>query len=197
MGKKILTADDSKVVRMIVTNTFQPYDCTIVSAVDGADAVEVALRERPDLIFMDITMPNLTGIEALEKIRQTPEIANTHVVMLTAESDGQRLGMADKLKVSGYIAKPFKPEQLIELTRTIIPLPLKGGGGAPATGTPAPGGTPSPAARPAGASPGAAAPRPAPGPAPAPRPAPAPAPRPAPAPAPRPAPAPAPKPPTP
>jgi two-component system chemotaxis response regulator CheY len=79
-------------------------------------------------------MPVLNGIETLAKIRETPEIATIPVVMLTAESDGQRLGMADQLKVSGYIAKPFKGEQLIELTKGIIPLTLK----APAPKAPPP-----------------------------------------------------------
>jgi CheY-like chemotaxis protein len=125
MSKKILTVDDSKMVRMIVTSTFQPFDCVVVGAADGAEGVEVALREKPDVIFLDITMPVLNGIETLAKIRETPEIASIPVVMLTAESDGQRLGMADQLKVSGYIAKPFKGEQLIELTKGIIPLALK------------------------------------------------------------------------
>ena len=122
MSTKILTVDDSKMVRMIVSNTFQPFDCQIFTAADGAEGVEVALREKPDLIFLDITMPVLNGLETLEKIRKTPEIAQIPVVMLTAESDGQRLGTADQLKVSGYIAKPFKGEQLIELTQKIVPL---------------------------------------------------------------------------
>lgn len=125
MSKKILTVDDSKMVRMIVTSTFQPFDCVVVGAADGAEGVEVALREKPDIIFLDITMPVLNGIETLTKIRQTPEIASIPVVMLTAESDSERLGMADQLKVSGYIAKPFKGEQLIDLTKGIIPLALK------------------------------------------------------------------------
>lgn len=125
MSKKILTVDDSKMVRMIVTSTFQPFDCVVVGAADGAEGVEVTLREKPDIVFLDITMPVLNGIETLKKIRETPEIAATPVVMLTAESDGQRLGMADQLKVSGYIAKPFKAEQLIALTEGIIPLTLK------------------------------------------------------------------------
>lgn len=122
MSVKILTVDDSKMVRMIVGNTFQPFDCQILAAADGVEGVEVALREKPDLILLDITMPQMNGIETLTKIRQTPEIASTPVVMLTAESDGERLGMADKLKVSGYIAKPFKAEQLIDLTKSIVTL---------------------------------------------------------------------------
>ena len=77
MSKKILTVDDSKMVRMIVTSTFQPFDCVVVGAADGAEGVEVALREKPDIIFLEITMPVLNGIETLAKIRETPEIAAT------------------------------------------------------------------------------------------------------------------------
>ncbi len=120
MSKKILTVDDSKMVRMIVANAFKGYDVQILGAADGAEGVQTALNERPDLVFMDITMPNMTGMEALAQIRQTPEIAATPVVMLSAESDAQRLAQADQLKVSGYISKAFKPEQLIALTKTII-----------------------------------------------------------------------------
>jgi CheY-like chemotaxis protein len=125
MSVKILTVDDSKMVRMVVANTYSPFDCQILGAADGLEGVEVALREKPDLILLDITMPQLNGIETLAKIRSTPEIAAIPVVMLTAESDGERLGMADKLKVNGYIAKPFKGEQLIELTKGIVPLAPK------------------------------------------------------------------------
>jgi two-component system cell cycle response regulator len=125
MSTKILTVDDSKMVRMIVASTFKPYDCEIVGAADGGEGVEVAIKEQPNLIFLDITMPVLDGLQTLQKIRETPSIAHIPVVMLTAESDGQRLAAADSLNVSGYIPKPFKPEQLIELTSKIVPLSLK------------------------------------------------------------------------
>lgn len=125
MSLKILTVDDSKMVRMIVTKTFSPYNCTVFEASDGAEGIAAATREKPDLIFMDITMPNMTGLEALQMIRKTPEIATIPVVMLTAESDAQRLGAADQLKVAGYISKPFQGDQLIALTKKIIPLTAK------------------------------------------------------------------------
>ena len=125
MSPKILTIDDSKMVHLIVAKTFETFDCQIVSAADGALGVEAALREKPDLIFLDITMPVLNGIQTLEKIRGTPEIAGIPVVMLTAESDAQRLGAADALKVSGYISKPFKPAQLVELTKSLVNLQAK------------------------------------------------------------------------
>ena len=125
MSHKILTVDDSKMVRMIVAKTFSPFNCTIFEASDGAEGVATATREKPHLIFMDITMPNMTGLEALQMIRSTPGIAATPVVMLTAESDAQRLGAADQLKVAGYISKPFQGAQLIALTKKIIPLAAK------------------------------------------------------------------------
>ena len=122
MSSKILTIDDSKMVRMIVAKTFEKFDCEVVNAADGVEGVEVASREKPDLIFLDITMPIMDGLDTLEKIRNHPGIGATPVIMLTAESDGERLGRADKLKVSGYIAKPFKGEQLIEITSKVLTL---------------------------------------------------------------------------
>ncbi len=122
---KILTIDGSKMVRMIVAKTFEPFNCEIVNAADGAEGLEVATREIPDLIFLDITMPIMNGLETLAAIRQKAEIATIPVIMLTAESDGERLGMADKLRVSGYISKPFKGEQLIEITGKLIKLEPK------------------------------------------------------------------------
>jgi CheY-like chemotaxis protein len=122
---KILTVDDSKMVRMIVGSAFGAYDCQVLSAENGAEGLEIARREKPDIIFLDITMPVMDGLETLGKIRSDGEISKVPVVMLTAESDGERLGIVDKLHVSCYIAKPFKGEQLVEVASKVVALNRK------------------------------------------------------------------------
>ena len=122
MSAKILTVDDSKMVRMIVTKAFAPYGCEIFEASNGADALTAAMVNLPDLIFLDITMSDMSGLAVLEQLRAMPEFANTPVVMLTAESGKTTLERADKLKVAGYVAKPFKGEQLLELAAKFIAL---------------------------------------------------------------------------
>src|ERR1700761_2935621 len=115
MSAKILTVDDSKMVRMIVTKAFAPYGCEIFEAGNGAAALASAAANQPNLIFLDITMGDMSGLAVLEQLRAMPEFANTPVIMHTAESGRTTLEHADKLKVAGYVSKPFKGEQLLEL----------------------------------------------------------------------------------
>ena len=122
MSAKILTVDDSKMVRMIVTKAFAPYGCEIFEASNGADALASATANLPDLIFLDITMGDMSGLAVLEQLRAIPAFVNTPVVMLTAESGKTTLERADKLKVAGYVSKPFKGEQLLELAAKFIAL---------------------------------------------------------------------------
>jgi two-component system, chemotaxis family, chemotaxis protein CheY len=120
MGAKILTVDDSRMVRVIVSKTFAPLGYEILEASNGAQALITAQEQLPDLIFLDITMGDMSGLAVLEQLRATPELANTPVIMLTAESGHATLERADKLKVSGYVSKPFKGEQLLALAEPFL-----------------------------------------------------------------------------
>ncbi len=126
MAHKILTVDDSKVVRIMVSRALKPYDCQIVEATNGAEGLEAANRERPDLIFLDVTMPIMDGLEMLNRLRGDPALKSIPVVMLTAESAQENLARADSLGISGYIAKPFKETQLVEKAKLALALELKG-----------------------------------------------------------------------
>ena len=122
MSAKILTVDDSKMVRMIVAKAFSPYRCEIFEASNGADALTAAMTYLPDLIFLDITMGDMSGLVVLEKLRAIPQFADTPIIMLTAESGTKTLERADQLKVAGYVSKPFKGEQLLALAGQSIAL---------------------------------------------------------------------------
>lgn len=120
MSYKILTIDDSRMVRLIVAKTFQPYGCEVYEASNGTDGLMTAQAVLPDLIFLDITMADMSGLVVLEKLRQVTSLAATPVVMLTAESGDISIERADKLKVIGYISKPFKAEQLFDLASKVL-----------------------------------------------------------------------------
>ena len=122
MSYKILTVDDSKMVRMNVTKSFLPYSCEIFEAGNGADGLATAAAILPDLIFLDITMADMNGLVVLEKLREIEALQATPVIMLTAESGNNSIERADRLKVAGYIAKPFKGEQLLTLASQILDL---------------------------------------------------------------------------
>ncbi len=122
MSYKILTVDDSKMVRLIVAKALQPYGCDVYEASNGVEGLSVAESILPDLIFLDITMADMNGLDVLEKLRQSETIGTTPVIMLTAESGIKSIERADKLKVVGYVSKPFKPEQLLGLASQILKL---------------------------------------------------------------------------
>jgi DNA-binding response OmpR family regulator len=129
MSHKILTVDDSRTIRMIVKKAFQQYDCDIVEAENGMEGLALAAKEKPDLIVLDITMPVMTGIEMLEKLKEDHELKAIPVIMLTAESGKDNVMGIVKMGVRDYIVKPFKGDQLIERARHIIDLSTRSGHG--------------------------------------------------------------------
>jgi two-component system cell cycle response regulator len=108
--RNVLTIDDSKVVRTMVTRHLQPYTCTVKEAQNGLEGLEAARQHQPDLILLDVTMPVMDGRETLAEIRKDPEIQATPIIMLTAESGRDLVLEIARLGVKGYIVKPFTKE---------------------------------------------------------------------------------------
>src|SRR5580698_11419907 len=122
MSIKILTVDDSKTIRLIVTRAFKPYDCTVLEADNGVVGLAVASREKPDVILLDYTMPVMDGFEVLARLRSDPDLKATPVIMLTAEAGRETVVTIAKLGVRDYLIKPFKGELLIERVGRVVPL---------------------------------------------------------------------------
>lgn len=122
MSAKILTVDDSRTIRMIIQRAFRPFDCAFCEAGNGVEGLEVAARERPDLIILDVTMPIMDGATMLAALRQDPNLKATPVLMLTAESSKDNVARISQLGISDYLAKPFKEEKLLEKVNRVLPL---------------------------------------------------------------------------
>jgi DNA-binding response OmpR family regulator len=111
---KILIAEDEASVRSLIRLTLDSGQTEIFEVADGASAVEVALRERPELLFLDWGMPGQSGIEVCRALRAAPPTESMKIVMLTARSDvGDRSAGFDA-GVDDYITKPFSPIQLLD-----------------------------------------------------------------------------------
>lgn len=106
---KILVVDDEPHIREVVRRflTTEGYD--VIEAEDGGAALEKALKELPDIVLLDLTMPVMDGFEVLRDLRETPSTQNIPVILLTAvdAAEGERTGM--ELGVEHYIAKPLEP----------------------------------------------------------------------------------------
>jgi two-component system cell cycle response regulator len=108
--KTVLTVDDSKVVRSMVSRYIKPWNCQLIEAADGKEGVAAAREHKPDLILLDITMPVMDGREALAELRKDAACKSIPVIMLTAESGKDIVIEVAKLGVAGYIVKPFQKE---------------------------------------------------------------------------------------
>lgn len=126
MGRKILTVDDSRTIRLIVTRAFKDYDIDMFEAQNGVEGLAVAARERPDLIILDYTMPLMDGYEMLTKLKSDPGLKSIPVIMLTAEAGRESVLKIAKQGVRDYLIKPFREEVIVERVSRIIDLKPKG-----------------------------------------------------------------------
>jgi two-component system, chemotaxis family, chemotaxis protein CheY len=123
MKKKIMTVDDSLTIRRLVGLTLEGAGYEVCMAIDGEDALSKISAFSPDLIFCDVNMPKINGLEFVRTIKKTPEYSAykyTPVVMLTTEN-------ADKMRLAGqeagvhaWMVKPFLPERLLSVAEKIL-----------------------------------------------------------------------------
>ena len=119
MAKKILLVDDAAFMRKMIKDTLSKNGYTeLFEAVDGADAVEKFGEIGPDLVIMDITMPNKDGLETLKEIKGMDPGAT--IVMCSAM--GQEAMVMDSIKsgAKDFIVKPFKPERILKTVTSIV-----------------------------------------------------------------------------
>ncbi len=116
---KILVVDDAAFMRKVIRDTLSKNGYTdIHEAVDGKDAVDKYAELKPDLVLMDITMPNMDGLEALKIIRSKDGDAN--IVMCSAMGQEAMVVEAVQAGIKDFIVKPFKDERLIKTVSSIL-----------------------------------------------------------------------------
>lgn len=119
MSKKILLVDDAAFMRKMIKDTLSKNGYTeLYEAVDGVDAVEKFNALSPDLVIMDITMPNMDGLEALKAIRAKD--ANANVVMCSAMGQESMVMDAVRSGAKDFIVKPFKPDRVLKTVSNIL-----------------------------------------------------------------------------
>lgn len=115
----ILLVDDIEDNRVIFTSLLTHYSYVVLEAINGEDGVNQAIRHRPDLVLMDLTMPVMDGWDAVKRIRETPDIADVPVVVLTAhdvpEDTWRQAGF------TGMMGKPCNPRELLDTVRGFLP----------------------------------------------------------------------------
>ncbi len=119
MDKKIMLVDDAAFMRMTIKNVLTKAGYTnMVEAGDGQQAIDKFQAERPELVIMDITMPNVDGIQALQAIKTIDP--NAKVVMCSAMGQESMVVEAIHLGALDFIVKPFKPDRILQTVTKIL-----------------------------------------------------------------------------
>jgi len=112
---KILVVDDEENIRKLVKYNLILDGFEVVLAVDGKDGLDKAFSEKPDLILLDIMMPELDGLEVCSRLKKNPETRDIPIFMLSAKGQMQDLEDAYEMGADNYITKPFDVEKLSEI----------------------------------------------------------------------------------
>jgi two-component system, chemotaxis family, chemotaxis protein CheY len=120
MSKTILSVDDSASIRQMITFTLQKEGYAVLEAVDGKDALGKMNSAAVDMVLTDLNMPNMDGIELIRELRGKAEYKYTPIVMLTTESSMNKKDEGRQAGATGWIVKPFKPEQLIAVIKRLL-----------------------------------------------------------------------------
>jgi len=117
----VLVADDEAPIVELIRFTLEDVRVRVIEAFDGARALELALQTRPDLVLLDVRMPQLDGLEVCRRLRQAPECAHTRIVLLTASGQAEDRARGLAAGADEYLTKPFSPLKLLALVRSLVP----------------------------------------------------------------------------
>ena len=120
MGKIVMTVDDSSSIRQMVSLTLSQAGYEVVEACDGVDALSKLKAKPVNMVITDIHMPNMNGIELIQQVRQIGNLKFLPIVALTTESQAEKKMAAKKAGATGWIVKPFSPDQLLAVVRKML-----------------------------------------------------------------------------
>jgi two-component system cell cycle response regulator DivK len=121
MSNRILVIEDNEDNRQIIRDLLTSLGCELIEAVDGVEGVAMAQSHRPDLILMDIQLPEMDGYEATRQIRTIPELAHVPIIAVTSYALSGDEAKARDAGCNGYVAKPFSPRELLAKIREFLP----------------------------------------------------------------------------
>ncbi len=118
--KKVLVVDDEIHIVHVVAIKLRNNGYEVIPAENGADAFELACKEKPDIIVTDFQMPVMTGLELVEKLRRNEATKDIPVIMLTARGFAVEDEQKEDLQISRFLSKPFSPKELLRSIEDIL-----------------------------------------------------------------------------
>lgn len=123
MSKKLLIVDDEPHIRMLIEQTLEDLEdegVELLFAENGEEALRIIKRERPNLVFLDVMMPKMNGMEVCQKVKKELLLTDVYIVLLTAK--GQEVDRQKGLDMGAdrYMTKPFDPDEMLSVAEEII-----------------------------------------------------------------------------
>ena len=120
MAQTIMTVDDSSSIRQLVSFTLQGAGYDVVEACDGKDALKKMDGLSIQMMLVDLNMPNMDGIELIKNVRANNANKYVPIIMLTTESQIDKKQEGKSAGATGWIVKPFKPDQLLAVVKKLL-----------------------------------------------------------------------------
>jgi CheY-like chemotaxis protein len=120
MPKKVLVADDEVHIPRLVRSALVREGYDVVTATDGIEALHSIETDRPDLVLLDLAMPNMDGHETLRRLKSSPETCSIRVVIVSARDGDEDISRAWRAGADGYLIKPFTPSVLVSVVQAAL-----------------------------------------------------------------------------
>ncbi|WP_242116605.1 response regulator [Sphingomonas lacusdianchii] len=120
MTASILAVDDSASLRMAIRIALTGAGYTVTEAGDGVEGLTKATSTKFDMIVTDLNMPNMDGLSMIRELRKQPAQAGVPIIFLTTESDPEMKNQAKAAGATGWLVKPFVPDQLVKVARKVL-----------------------------------------------------------------------------
>lgn len=123
MDKKLLIVDDEAHIRMLIEQTLEDLEdegVELLFAENGEQALQIIQEEKPNLVFLDVMMPKMNGMEVCQKVKKELNLNEVYIILLTAK--GQEVDRQKGLEMGAnkYMTKPFDPDEMLEIAEEIL-----------------------------------------------------------------------------
>ena len=125
MTAKVLIVDDEVQIRTLIEQTLEELEdegIELLTAANGADALALIERERPQLVYLDVMMPKMNGFDVCAAVKHKLQLDDVYVVMLTAKGQEVDRHRGEEVGADTYMTKPFDPDELLAKTRAVLGL---------------------------------------------------------------------------
>ena len=120
MAKKVLVIDDEPNIVKVVATRLKANNYEVITAFDGQEGLEVARREKPDLIILDLMLPKMDGYKVCGLLKSDARFAKIPIIMFTARAQEEDIKLGEEVGADAYITKPFNAQTLLSKIRELL-----------------------------------------------------------------------------